>query len=734
MAPPAAGRHNPRRPRDRDRPQASGQAHERRRAGRGRDDKRVAQPRQSRADKEEERQRRYLEQLNEQASLAMRVLEREKVALSAMKEKVKNSPPIYENPAPLNEGQRKMFHKSQIPGLSPEARKKKMEELQAYVDEEPQTTPPPHRQFAAPVSRPAGMRNLDEIAELHDKESFLNADAGLPSPGYDSPVHSPVQHKTPIQAPRVGGAGAYDGDDHDKHKVLSMQKNLEGVINKFEFNEDNYPPSVQKRIEILKTMHENRRRQMAHNSIWSVDDPSQGNPVIAAHNRHGGDAGYDARKGGFLSAMRDLQGGPSEEQRRIALIQRRKLIQDLDEQVMLKREEKRKAKLKRIQQDEAAELRLKRALQKNAAQEHTPPRLPPPAYPEPTVNQAPVAAPPMQAPPPRMVQPPPAAPPAFSHQSPVRVMAPPPVAFSQQSPTRPAMPPMMDQAHHSAVGAMHPPPMSVHQSPIRAMPLHEPQNPTTSYHVEPVPPYHPPLPPPPRVHVNGNVDGQANGVQQRLFQDPKGFQNLGDAQAVRRSRDEHDDAISKMLSEIRQEQLKLKEQFQEQMHVVTKLEEEARHANHERERAVEELHRAKEHFLPSDALDEFMVESNLVPKDVSTIPDESELSDISIKTSLIDGLFGAGVREDVGAGGGFPITRQSVYLEEGNDEEEEEEEEEDILTSLAKESPLRDQIRGLDLDALEAKDPVASPKKRRPRKQKKVKRPQHPTEVPRWRL
>ena len=83
---------------------------------RGRRGKAVGKQRQGHngeAPPQEERQRKYLEQLNQQAEIAMRVLEREKAELAVMKEKVVGSW--------SSEGKRKVFDKSQIPGLSPRA-------------------------------------------------------------------------------------------------------------------------------------------------------------------------------------------------------------------------------------------------------------------------------------------------------------------------------------------------------------------------------------------------------------------------------------------------------------------------------------------------------------------------------------------------------------------------------------------------------------------------------------
>ena len=83
-------------------------------ANRNRGGRRGKGGRQEATAPQEEKQRQYLEQLNQQAEIAMRVLEREKAELAVMKEKIVETR--------SSEGKRKIFDKSKIPGLSPRAR------------------------------------------------------------------------------------------------------------------------------------------------------------------------------------------------------------------------------------------------------------------------------------------------------------------------------------------------------------------------------------------------------------------------------------------------------------------------------------------------------------------------------------------------------------------------------------------------------------------------------------
>ena len=107
----------------------------------------------------------------------------------------------------------------------------------------------------------------------------------------------------------------------------------------------------------------------------------------------------------------------------------------------------------------------------------------------------------------------------------------------------------------------------------------------------------------------------------------------------------------------------LRQQFQEQMHVVSKLEEGARDAAREHEQAIRELRNVKDNMYV-DSLDEFSVATNYVPKAVAEIPDEVRLKELEIR------LATAKPRESFGdALNGFLITRESVYLNQEDNEE-----------------------------------------------------------------
>ncbi|QDZ23447.1 hypothetical protein A3770_10p59650 [Chloropicon primus] len=574
--------------------------------------------------KEEERQRKYLEQLNQQAEIAMRVLEREKAELAVMKEKVVGSR--------SSEGKRKVFDKSQIPGLSP----MKGDERSHHQHPLRVQSPPRFDNIEVPQYKNDLKNNFIKAEEEAMKKEFSAEAHNLRSPGYDSPLHSPLpagyhtpqQVRHPVPAARRDQGGEGPSMNHDDPG--GTRRNLFEPDR--EIRDKDLPASVQKRLEILSTMRENKRRQMSHNSFWGVDnnDPR----VVSPEKLHQKNADM-YQKGGFLSAMRDLQGGPSEEQRRIAELQRQKLLQDLDEQVRLKREEKRSANMKRKLQEEQAERRARmqalhsrnKAQQQDSTANDERDRYQ--RAQQPRAQNQPRYMPPIQEGGARPGVPEQPAPPSVHHegipQAPPRVQnsPPPPLQISERK----------AETYNSPV--------------LRARRPFEIEN-----------------------NLNENAQNLQQQQQQQHFNNPavapssrspgltKLHQRAAEAGAP------ENDAISALLSEIRHEQKMLRQQFQEQMQVVSKLEQGARAASKDHEIAMQELKKVKEN-IHSDSLDEFSVASHYVPKDIGQIPDDSVLSEVEIRLATA----GKPRESFEDALGGFLITRESVYLNQDQDEE-----------------------------------------------------------------
>lgn len=567
----------------------------------------------------EEKQRQYLNQLNQQAEIAMRVLEREKAELKVMKEKVIGSR--------SSEGKRKIFDKSQIPGLSPRADDK----------------------VPGRLSSPQGFDNIEVPKYRNDLSDIVEEQRGdadfdkekLRSPGFDSPVHSPLPvYATPEQAKSPGVAAhsqaAADDPGMPRRNLFQPRHDL---------RDEDLPPSVQKRMEILSTMRENKRRQMSHNSFWSVENDPR---VVSPAKLHQKNADM-YKKGGFLSAMRELQGGPSEEQRRIAELQRQKLLQDLDEQVRRKREEKRNANIKRKLQEEQAERRARmaanRAIQQQPKQQ---------AYNHMSPIEE-IAVPQRLSSPPAVHQ----------HHSPVLNQP----AVSERALMNQHQAPQMHrpvmQQHapqmHSPVMQQHAPQM---HSPVMQQHVPQVHNPVMMQHV--VPQVHNPeqmvyRSPVPRARRKFEIENASAALaNQNMNRSPVALQNYTEAAPP------HNDAISDLLSEIRHEQKMLRQQFQEQMQVVSKLEEGARAASEEHKMAMFELRKVKNDMLV-DSLDEFSVATNYVPKAVAQIPDDSNLPDIEIRLATAGKGKPRESFED--ALNGFLVTRESVYLDQDDNEE-----------------------------------------------------------------
>ena len=554
----------------------------------------------------------------------MRVLEREKAELAVMQEKVVGSR--------SSEGKRKVFDHSQIPGLSPSAEGRGPVASAQRFDN-----------IEVPKYRGS---NLDEIAEEEEIKAMQNAN--MRSPGIDSPLHSPMPHyATPQQPPQANPSAAHLEHELSPGGENATRRNL--FQHNHEIQDEDLPPSVKKRLEILSTMRENKRRQMSHNSFWSVENDPR---IVSPQKLHQKKAEM-YKKGGFLSAMRDLQGGPSEEQRRIAELQRQKLLQDLDEQVRLKREEKRSEHMKRKLQEEQAERRAR--LDANRPSVNQPRSEPPPRYQMPQPSQPAHHMLPMQERP------------VVSHEL-------------EDQPSSAYSAPSVPHVQHR------PPPVSHYQPPV-----HEVDAPSAQYHQAPPIQVAPRVlaasPPPPvaaggvyrspvirarrRYEIEASAQGSASAVLP-MQQNPAVIQPIPSARSPGLAHLHHraaeagapqNDAISALLSEIRHEQKMLRQQFQEQMHVVSKLEQGARNASKDHEVAMSELRRVKENILV-DALDEFSVASHYVPKDCAQIPEDSRLSEIEIRMATA----GKPYESFDDALNGFLITRESVYLNQ--DEEE----------------------------------------------------------------
>lgn len=569
-------------------------------ANRNRGGRRGKGGRQEATAPQEEKQRQYLEQLNQQAEIAMRVLEREKAELAVMKEKIVESR--------SSEGKRKIFDKSKIPGLSPRAR------------DNDRIVAPPKRfdDIDVPTFQNDKFRQAEEEAFRRSIEA-----ENLRSPGFDSPLHSPApaeaaQYATPQRGLPAAPRQPSHPEDGPRRNLFQPDR---------EIQDEDLPASVKKRMEILNTMRENKRRQMSHNSFWGVDpDPR----VVSPQNVGQKNAG------GFLSAMRDLQGGPSEEQRRQAELQRQKLLQDLDEQVRLKREEKRSANRKRQIQEEQAERRARLQALRGSQPQDIPRQVP--------------------QEPPRAPQPQPQHQAARHHHHPAAMPS------IQEAAAADPSPPHHHQHHHHAPAQP--------QAQVQAL-AQLSRSPLPVAQLQAAPRAPPPqaayASPMPRARRKFEIEGTADPHSPQgshAQQLPLQQRSPGLAQLHHRAQEAgapQSDAISALLSEIRQEQKILRQQFQEQMHVVSKLEEGARNASKEREIAMQELRKVKENIHP-DSLDEFSVASHYVPKDVSEIPDEDRLSEVEIRMATVGKSF-----ED--ALNGFLINRESVYLDDDQDAE-----------------------------------------------------------------
>ena len=90
-------------------------------------------------------------------------------------------------------------------------------------------------------------------------------------------------------------------------------------------------------------------------------------PALEPWLREPGDEAQVApspRRVGYLSAMKELRGGPSEQQKAHAEERRLQLLRDLDEQVRAKKEQKAREKKERQEQEAAEERRYQAARQK----------------------------------------------------------------------------------------------------------------------------------------------------------------------------------------------------------------------------------------------------------------------------------------------------------------------------------------------------------------------------------
>ena len=324
--------------------------------------------------------------------------------------------------------------------------------------------------------------------------------------------------------------------------------------------------------------------------------------------------------------MKELRGGPSEQQKAHAEERRLQLLRDLDEQVRAKKEQKAREKKERQEQEAAEERRYQAARQKFFQKSFFKDNVaapasegdPPPAG-QGAQEQAPAGAPPM----------PQAAGSPGREGAPEEVLSPqrgvpdagvleaqPPEAgaegsgVGQAGVARPRTP---DASGSPGGAATSKKPARVLRTPVNHAP----------------PSFAAPLP--------GGAGGNA-GPSGWRDNPGAGAPRAGDSRGLNQSRGDsrQPGKMTVLLKEVKEEQGKLRQELASQAAVIERLHHEAVVAHKERDAAMEQLKWARysRYRAPPTPMGEFIVDSYMLPKKIGQIPESSHLESVELPHEL----------------------------------------------------------------------------------------------------
>ena len=352
-------------------------------------------------------------------------------------------------------------------------------------------------------------------------------------------------------------------------------------------------------------------------------------PALEPWLREPGDEAQVApspRRVGYLSAMKELRGGPSEQQKAHAEERRLQLLRDLDEQVRAKKEQKAREKKERQEQEAAEERRYQAARQKFFQKSFFKDNVaapasegdPPPAG-QGAQEQAPAGAPPV----------PPAAGSPGRGGAPEEVLSPqrgvPDAGVLEAQPLEAGA----EGSGEGQAGGARPRTPDASGSPGGAATSKKPAR-VLRTPVNHAPPSFPaPLP--------GGAGGNA-GPSGWRDNPGAGAPRAGDSRGLNQSRGDsrQPGKMRVLLKEVKEEQGKLRQELASQAAVIERLHHEAVVAHKERDAAMEQLKWARysRYRAPPTPMGEFIVDSYMLPKKIGQIPESSHLESVELPHEL----------------------------------------------------------------------------------------------------